>query len=321
MNEIGRKITDKLIEIHGSTDFSIAFLPYKRSMWNSMQSVYEECKAAGVEVHCMPIEYICFKENKRVDYIATDYNLFGDIAEPIDSLEHADYIAIQYPYDNENFVTSMFPQYYTKALKEKYNAKIIYLPYGTGMGQRHFSLHAGCRDIDYAFMEDQANADLFVSLWKENGVDFTGRVFALGSAKLDMARDLPRITPPEWYETLHDRKVVLITTSLGPFIHDPVRKIELYEKHVREEAAKPMQAVIFRPHPLMWNTIRSLLPTLENKYIQMLATIRDTKHVKVDNSEYLERAMAASDYLITDPSSVLDMWIATGKPYKIIEGE
>ena len=286
-----------------------------------MQSVYEECKAAGADAHCMPIEYVCLKKDRKVDYIATDYELFGDIAEPIDSLKNVDYIAIHYPYDGNNYVTSMFPKYYTKALKERYNAKIIYLPYGLGMGQSHFSLHPGCRDVDYAFMEDQANADLFISLWKEKGIDFTDRVFALGSAKLDMARDLPRVTPPEWYETLHDRKVVLVTTSLGPFMHDPVKKIELYEHYVFKEASKPRQAVIFRPHPLMWNTIRSLLPMVGDRYVKMLRTFGNTEHVKVDNSEYLERAFAASDYLITDPSSVLNMWMETGKPYKIIEGE
>ena len=47
MNEIGKRIADKLAEIHGSRDFSIAFLPYKRSMWNSMESVYTECWSSG----------------------------------------------------------------------------------------------------------------------------------------------------------------------------------------------------------------------------------------------------------------------------------
>ena len=57
MNEIGKNITDKLIEIHGSTDFVIGFLPYKRSMWNCMESVYEECLKSGAVAYIMPLPY------------------------------------------------------------------------------------------------------------------------------------------------------------------------------------------------------------------------------------------------------------------------
>ena len=48
--------------------------------------------------------------------------------------------------------------------------------------------------------------------------------------------------------------------------------------------------------------------------------IDEFKHlgVIVDESEYLERAMAASDRLITDPSSVLAMWKQTGKPWVML---
>ena len=320
MNEIGRKITDKLIEIHGSKDFSIAFLPYKRSMWNSMQSVYEECKASGIEAHCMPIEYICMKENREIDYITSDFFLFGDIAEPIENLGKVDYIAIHYPYDGSNYVTSMLPRFYTSALKETYHAKVIYLPYGTGMGQPQF-LHSGCRDVDYAFMEDETNARMFIEYWAKEGIDFEGRVFALGSAKLDMARDLPRVVPPEWAETIGDRSVTLVITSLGPFLHDPFGRLDKYEEVVMEEASKPRNAVIFRPHPLMWPTIKSLLPETEERYKTLLSLFNTTRKVRVDVSEYLERAMSVADYLVSDPSSVVNMWMETGKPYKIIEGE
>ena len=315
MNEIGRRITDKLIEIHGSTDFCIAFLPYKRSMWNSMASVYEECKAAGAEVHCMPIPYICLKEDKQVDYITSDFALFEPIAEPIEMLKNVDYIAIHYQYEDKNRVTSMLPEYFTKALKDKYNCKIVYLPYGIGAGSGHFAIQPGCRHIDYGFLEDENQAERFIAAWQTQGVDFTGRVFGYGSPKMDAAKKLQKAIPAEWANQIGDRSVTLICNSLAPFLREPYPRMDAYERIVIWQVAHG-NAVIFRPHPLMRQTITSMRPDTKERYASLMLTFTSMEHVILDESEYLERAMAASDYLISDPSSVLEMWKVTGKEYK-----
>ena len=318
MNEIGRKIADKIIEIHGSTDFKIAFLPYKRSMWNSMESVYEECKASGAEVHCMPIPYLRMKANKQPDYLDTDYELFGDIAEPIEELHDVDYIAIHYQYEDHNKVTNMLPKYFTKALKDRYHAKIIYLPYGIGMGQGHFALQPGCQEVDYAFLEDENNAERFIAGWKLKGVDFEGRCFGYGSPKMDAAAKTKKFIPDEWKDIIGDRTVVLICNSLGPFLTSPITRMSSYEYYIRKETEEG-HAVIFRPHPLMISTIKSMIPYFMPDYKSMLSWIRCQHHVILDESEYLERAIGAADRMISDPSSVVSMWSVTGKPYKVIE--
>ena len=317
MNKIGRRITDKLIEIHGSTDFSIAFLPYKRSMWNSMSSVYEECKASGIDAHCYPIPYLRMKENKVPDYLDTDYYLFGDIAERIDDLGHADYIAIHYQYEDHNKVTNMIPKYFTKALKERYGAKIVYLPYGIGMGSGHFSLQPGCRYVDYAFLENENQAETFIACWLTQGIDFNGRCFGYGSAKLDTVRDLQKVIPDEWSGIIGDRSVTLICTSLGPFLMDPVQHMRHYQMHASNEIGNN-RAVVFRPHPLMRTTIKSMIPWAAERYEKLIAWMETRDHIIVDESEYLERAIAAADRLISDMSSVVVMWQETGRPYEVL---
>ena len=313
--KIGKRIADKIIEIHGSKDFSMAFLPYKRSMWNSMASVYDELKAQGVDVHCMPIPYKCLKANKEVDYITNDYELFGDIAEPVELLKQADYVAIHYQYEDHNKVTSMLPRYFTKEIKERYKAKIIYLPYGIGMGEGHFALQPGCRDVDYAFLENEEQAERFIAGWKLKGVDFEGRVFGYGSAKLDAVRDIEKVIPEEWQDIIEDKPVLLITTSLGPFLTQPKERLMYYMENVAANFRQ--NTIIFRPHPLMRQAIKSMTDYCLNDYEQMLSDFRRIG-VIVDESEYLERAIAAADYLISDPSSVVEMWKATGKPFTII---
>lgn len=317
MNRIGRKITDKLIEIHGSSDFSIAFLPYKRSMWNSMESVYEECKASGAEVHCMPIEYACLKENKEVDYITTDFFMFGDIAERIDSLEHADYIAIHYQYEDHNKVTNMLPKYFTKALKERYGAKIVFLPYGIGMGEKHFAIQPGCRHVDYAFLESEDQAERFIAGWLTQGIDFNGRCFGYGSAKLDAMEKLSSEVPEEWAEVFDGRSVTLVVNSLGPFLTDPRGHINQYQTRIHQEITDG-HAVIFRPHPLLRQTIRSMRPDVNTDYRLFDMWMDAQDYLIVDESEYLERALGVSDRLISDMSSIVAMWSETGLPMEIL---
>lgn len=316
MNKIGRRITDKLIEIHGSTDFSIAFLPYKRSMWNSMASVYEECKASGIDAHCYPIPYLRMKENKVPDYLDTDFYLFGDIAERIEDLEHADYIAIHYQYEDHNKVTNMIPKYFTKSLKERYGAKIVYLPYGIGMGLGHFSLQPGCRYVDYAFLEDETQAERFIAGWLSQGIDFNGRCFGYGSAKLDAVQDLPHAIPDDWAGIIGDKSVTLVCNSLGPFLGNPSGKLKMYQFVISNEIKKE-RAVIFRPHPLLRQTIKSMVPYMMEQYEELLSWM-NTQCAIVDESEYLERAMGAADRMISDPSSVVHMWRVTGRPYEVL---
>lgn len=319
MNEIGRKITNKLIELHGGKDFTIAFLPYKRSMWNSMQSVYEECKASGIDAHCMPIPYYRMKENKQVDKIDSDFKLFGDIAERIEDLEqlHPDYIAIHYQYEDHNKVTNMLPQFFTKALKDKYGAKIIFLPYGIGMGRGHFALQPGCRYIDYAFLEDQDNLERFNAGWQYMGVDFTGRAFTFGSPKLDLIHRDPVPVPDEWLRIIDGRSVTLVANSLGAFLTDPLGRIALYREYITRET-EGGRAVIFRPHPLLTQTIKSMMPHITDRYTELIGWMRTQKYLIIDDTEYLEYSFSVADKLISDPSSLLPMWITSGRGYEVL---
>jgi len=318
MNEIGRRIVDKLIELHGGTGFTMAFLPYKRSMWNSMESVFEECKASGIEVHCMPIPYYRMKENKQIDYIDSDFDLFGQIAEPIENLADIkpDYIAIHYQYEDHNKVTNMLPEYFTKALKDRYHAKIVYLPYGIYGTNKVFSLQPGCRHIDYGFLEDKTAEEIFIAGWLTRGVDFTGRVFGFGSPKLDAMQKLTRDIPEEWSDIIGDRSVTLVCNSLGTFLTDPSKAIERYETSVIRELYLG-HAVIFRPHPLLRTTIKSMRPDTAERYEGFLETIQ-LNNVIVDESENLERALGIADKLISDPSSVIPMWKVTGRPWEVL---
>ena len=322
MNEIGRKITDKLIEINGSADFTIVFLPYKRSMWNSMESVYEECIASGADAHCMPIPYYRKKTDNEIDYIDSDFDLFGDIAERVELLDELSprFIAIQYQYDGNNKVTGMLPEYYTANLKSKYNCDIVMLPYGIPWidePQDSDYLPHGIVSVDYIFTCSETARQNGIRTWAYYNIDMTDRIFAFGSPKLDMMAKAPEEIPDEWQPIIGDRVVTLVCNSLGAFLGEPYERINLYRQYVVREVDRD-KAVIFRPHPLLRTTIKSMRPDTEACYNKLLAQFRRLPHVIIDESEYLERVVGIADHLISDPSSVVKMWQVTGKTYEVM---
>jgi hypothetical protein len=303
MNEIGRKIADKLIEIQRSKDFTIAFLPYKRSMWNSMESVYEECRASGIRTYCIPIPYYLMKGPKEAERIVSDKDLF-EYGHDVSLLKNikADFVAIHYPYDHNNVVTGMLSEYHTAELR-KYG-KVVYIPYSC-TNMRQLRVQPGIANVDYAFLNTEEEADAFIKEWAEYGIDFSGRVFGLGSPKIDAIK-----------KCKHREGTTLVINSLSPFLHDAFGRIELYKKVIREEIDKGRK-VIFRPHPLLRQTIRSMRLDTQDKYIEMLNWIIK-QGGGVDESEYLEKALSEADYLISDPSSVLEMWKSTGREYRVL---
>ena len=299
MNEIGKKITKKLIEIHGSSDFAIAFLPYKKSMWNSMESVYEECLAAGAMAYCIPIPYYRLKDHKMIDRIDSDQDLFKNAVDT-SLLQKVkwDFVVIHYPYDNNNLVTRMLPTYHTTELRNY--GKVVYIPYSC-TNMRQLRVQPGIANVDYAFLGSEAEVITFIDEWKDLGVDFTGRVFGYGSPKMDAMNKLEK------------GFTTLVINSIGPFITSPMMRIGMYKDAIREEIEN--KTVIFRPHPLLRQTIKALRPDVEYEYDRFLEWVKILGGL-VDESEDLEGALASADYLISDPSSVLEMWVSTGRKYR-----
>ena len=300
MNEIGRRITEQLIKIHGSTDFVIGFLPYKRSMWNSMESVYQECLKTDAAACILPLPYYLMPEKK----VVCELDLFPANALNISMLKKIsfDYLVIHYPYDGNNKVTSMLPEYYTAQLRNY--GKVIFIPYSCTPGI-FTRLHSGLANIDYAFLCSEAEADAFIREWQTRGVDFSGRVFGFGSPKMDAIEKCSR------------GSATLVINSLGPYLNAPFVKLQAYQHVITNEIGRGRK-VIFRPHPLLRQTIKSMRPDTAEAYNKFIAWCETRDDVIVDESEDLEHALEQADYLVSDPSSVLEMWQSTGREYTII---
>ncbi len=113
----------------------VVFLPYKASMWDSLESVW---KAADADEHTdafvIPVPYYdrnpdgSFRErhyegNLYPDYVPVTYYDEYDFEE-----RRPDVIYIHNPYDEANYVTSVEPFFYAKNLRQ-YTDKLVYIPY------------------------------------------------------------------------------------------------------------------------------------------------------------------------------------------------
>ena len=200
--------------------YEAVFLPYKASMWDSLESVW---RAADADPDCdacvIPIPY--YDKNSdgsfgKMHYEADQYPANVPVIkyEKFDFDEHRpDMIFIHYPYDAANIVTSVHPFFYSDNLK-KYTDCLIYIPYYAT---------AGGMSEGQALCPAYVNADYIVIQSEKYRKFFDERIpdskfLAFGSPKFDSVIHKcknPPVPPVEWKEKIRDRKVYFYNTSIG----------------------------------------------------------------------------------------------------------
>ena len=113
----------------------VVFLPYKASMWDSLESVWKAADAdENTDAYVIPIPY--FDKNpdgsfKEEHYEGDQYPKYVPIIR-YDAYDlearRPDIIYIHNPYDECNHVTSVHPYFYAKNLKN-FTDKLVYIPY------------------------------------------------------------------------------------------------------------------------------------------------------------------------------------------------
>lgn len=307
----GEMIINKLIEDIGGTP-SIAFLPYKYAMWDSMETVYDAAVEKGLRTYLMPVPYVT-----RGDGIWHDESaLFGKNIENCSLLFDLkpDIVVIHNPYDGHNKVTSIDPRFYSDKLKAA-GFKVVYLAYCGSIFGACFILHNGIKNADYIWVGSEEEKQHYIDLWKTKGVDKSENIFICDVLPKYEAVNKHR-THPECFE--HTKKrIVLVCGTLVFFLREPDKRLEKWRNAIMKYAAQDNVSVIFRPHPLMDDTINAMMRHYRLKYDAFLEEIE--KYCIIDKSQRFQAAVELSDYLVSDPSSVVEVWKRTGKEYEVIE--
>lgn len=314
--------------------FEILFLPYKASMWDSLESIWQAAaEDNSCDCYVAPIPY--YEKDVNGTFIKECYEgtLFPDYVPITDwkayELEKRkpDIIYIHNPYDDCNRVTSIHPQYYCSNLK-KYTDMLVYVPYFAAVDgeiPEHLCVLPGILYADKVIVQNKREQGIYQKAYKDflktrhlegRFADGSDKFLPLGSPKFDrvMTYNKENIdTPKEWLDKIKGKKVLLYNTSIQEVL---IHKEKYLDKicAVIDCIEKQKDIVLlWRPHPLLSATLHSMLPELEKRYLNIVDQYKKKNIGIYDDTVDVERAIILSDFYYGDASSLVAMYEKTGK--------
>lgn len=353
-NKVYKLLRQKLIKAENSLRNDIpvrieaVFLPYKASMWDSLESVW---KAADADPNCdayvVPIPY--YDKNpdgsfREMHYEGAQYPKYVPITNynAFDFEQHRpDMIFIHNPYDSFNLVTSVPPFFFSENLK-KYTEKLIYIPYFVLgdikpdederiEGMKHFCTTPGVFHADKVIVQSEDMKQVYIKVLLDETNNHSeaakkywdNKILGLGSPKIDKVVNTKKENleiPQEWLRIIEKqdgsrKKIIFYNTSVGALLEHNEKMLQKMEavfeifKENQEEVA-----LLWRPHPLIKATVESMRPQLWIEYDKLVRKYREEGWGIYDDSSDIDRAIALSDAYYGDGSSVVQMYQQTGKP-------
>lgn len=305
----------------------IVFMPYKASMWDSLESIW---KAANdddcCECYVVPIPYC--DRNSDVNLIKAHYE--GDQFPndvPIThyknydlSIRQPDIIYIHNPFDECNYVTSVHPKYYSYELK-KYTDILVYVPYyitGEKVPEAQKILPV-FNYMDKMIVQCDAHKKFYDNIIKSE------KVVALGSPKVDKIyyyeKNKPSI-PSEWENIIQNRKVIMYNISISSILSERIDAINKIKYVFSIFKDRNDAVLLWRPHPLIEATLKSMAPNLLEEYLGLKETfIRENIGIYDDTPDITASISISSGYIGEDSSSIVHMFGVTGKPILILDSK
>lgn len=304
----------------------IVFMPYKASMWDCMESIWEAAaEDKECNVYVVPIPYYEKNSDGSLKKLCYDGKQFPEYVPIISyeefsiEIEHPDIIYIHNPYDGANYVTSVHPDYYSSELK-KYTNLLIYVPYyfcGDGpLPEAHQNLPA-YQNIDKIIVQDKVKAD---SLSEHVNED---KIVVIGSAKVDRILKLNRRKteilekdiPQEWKKKIGDKKVILFNVSISGLLQNSKYAIDKIRYILSEFEIRDDIVLLWRPHPLLEATLYSMRSELYEEYIEIKNLFLEKQNGIYDETGDAAIAAVISDaYLGEASSSLVHYFGVLGKP-------
>ena len=310
----GEKILDKLIEDNGEA-FNISFFPYKYSMWDSMETLFDACvKRPHIYTACYPISYMTRGDGMWHNETSSFKEAVMLYDNPKQLLMETDIAVIHNPYDGNNKVTSVDPEFYSDKIKAS-GRKIVYLAYMGYAYADHLIVQPGVLNADYIFTASEGERQRYIDVLMNNrGVDKSDNVFCVGGLPKHEAIKKPR----QIISTggVNNKFVVLICGGLMPFLQDPEGRINKWRDAIERYADDDRCYVIFRPHPLTSDAINAMRRDARKIYDDFIEEMQSYIHVDLEPD--LETYLHYADFLISDPSSVVDIWRATGRDFEVM---
>lgn len=318
----------------------VVFLPYKASMWDSLESVWIEAdRDENCDAYVVPIPY--YDKNPDGSFREFHYEI-DEYPENVPVVDYRDYdfgkrhpdeVYIHSPYDECNYVTSVEPFFYSKNLK-KYTDKLVYIPYfvlaepdtkdvAALEAVAHFVTVPAVIYADQVIVQSEAMREAYVKIMTKymEGQGLTReyweqKILGAGSPKFDKLAGLSKENiemPEEWRRKICKpdgtfKKIILYNTTVTGLLEHSDRYIakmrdvfRIFEEHRTDIA------LLWRPHPLIQATISSMRPQLWEEFHEVRNEYLEAGWGIYDDSAELDRAIGLSDAYYGDGSSVVQL--------------
>ena len=322
----------------------IVFMPYKASMWDSLESVWRAASNdPACDVYVVPIPY--YDRNPDGSLGAFHYD-GSEFPADIPVIHYDDYdleerrpdaIYIHNPYDDANFVTTVDPRFYSAELK-KYTEKLVYIPYFV-LGESdaddteklsRFVLMPGVLNADRVVVQSDRMRKAYIDILQSRMPNtpksreiIEKKVLGIGSPKFDSVSYATADIPSEWTRILtkpngERKRVVLYNTGITSLLENNelmlkkmIDVLEIFRKKSDDIA------LLWRPHPLIMATLESMRPELLRAYLTIVKKFRMDGWGIYDDTSDLGRAINLCDAYYGDKSSVVQLVRKAGKPVLI----
>lgn len=330
----------------------VVFLPYKASMWDSLESVWKAAKEdESTDAYVIPIPYYDKKPDGSLREEHYEGDLYPDYV-PITRYDEYDFesrrpdkIFIHNSYDNSNYVTSVHPFFYSDNLK-KFTDELIYIPYFVleevdsddeeGLEEiEHFCVTPGVFHADRVIVQSEEMKKAYVKVLTrlvkgQSGKDtkeyWEKKILGLGSPKMDRIMSVRKedvAVPEKWRKIIEKpdgsrKKIIFYNTSVQALL-DQNEKMNEKIKDVLQAFKESQEevALLWRPHPLIESAIKSMRPKLWEEYQKITDTYQAEGWGIYDDTADMDRAVVLSDGYYGDESSVVQLYQKLGKPIMI----
>lgn len=301
----------------------IVFIPYKVSMWDSLESIWRAADAdENCDAYVIPIPYYDINPDRSIAKVNYEGDLYPEDVSITDyrnydlKKRHPDMIYFHNPYDGYNLVTSVLPEFYSEKLK-RHTDMLVYVPYFVAMEDvvsRNFCLLPGVLNADRVIVQSEKIKKAYGKYVSED------KVLALGSPKFDKViwtKEHPPQMPEEWKKIARGRKLILYNTHLSCLINDDGSVCGKLRYVFSCFEGRDDVCLLWRPHPLSEATLKAMNPLQLAEYMQLVQIYIEKEIGIFDNTADVHRAIALSDAYYGDWSSLVEMYKITGKPIMI----
>lgn len=303
---------------------TIVFLPYKFSMWDSLEPVYRKFEKSGeFNVKIIPIPYYDLTRNELVLIDESEKYLKSGVEinhySQIDLNDVSpEIIFVHNIYDSNNLLTQVPSEFHTKSLSDT-GAKIVYIPY-------YLSSFVPFSDkksfYPYALPSIKYVDDFIVLNDYEKNIGIKegiteGKITALGSPKIDYILNQKKIYSDVIKGNTNEENEIniLLDTECMYFANDPIKALISLIDCLNIPKYSSNCNVVWREHPYTKSSILKFQPNFVHVYENLINDIKRGKYPRVEidkNNSYIN-ALLESDVYVGQNHSLLNLSINLNK--------